>query len=163
MELDVSQNKETPVTRKRRCSNLEEAVITIIETSCKEKRKRIENDDKPTDITKDSKEPISVKEVPEKTTETKPAGKIAEAPPKPKEYGLDTDENKSSAKTTRIKVISIAKVMQSAKPPTPKGKDAVVKVMQKPKQKVEKSNSTEKDKGTPDEKKSLKRRNSKGK
>ncbi|XP_049887080.1 protein kinase C-binding protein 1-like isoform X2 [Pectinophora gossypiella] len=160
MEVDTPQSKENETSRKRRRSELEEAVITIID-STREKRKRLErqtDEKKKERDSKDEKQKLSIKE---EAKSKEPTAISVESQP-----STSVAEKKSSPKVTPIRVISIAKVMRNAKiSPKPN----LVKDDEKPpsKQKankVEKSVSTEKEKGTRHEdKKSQKRRNSKNK
>lgn len=165
MQVVKSHSKESETTRKRRRSELEEAVITIINSTqppLKEKRRRVDAD-VATEVKKsDTKEAKPKAEVAklerdgEKSNGSTVQAKSKDAEPPPL----------SSEKGKKIKVISIAKVMNTAitmdnNIDLLKEKDNN-KTPSKQKDNSEKSGPSEKDKAAPqNERKSQKRRNSK--
>lgn len=164
MEIVKSSSLEKETSRKRRRSELEEAVITIIDGTqppLKEKKRRVETDLKTEDKKSDTNEPKIEMAKPEREREKPKDGSTVQAKCKDSEPQLS-----SSEKGKKVKVISIAKVMKTAKPTDInvhllKEKDNV-RTPPKQKGKSEKSGPTDKSKTTPhDDRKSHKRRNSK--
>ncbi|XP_026324362.1 protein kinase C-binding protein 1-like isoform X2 [Hyposmocoma kahamanoa] len=167
VEIVKSHGIENETSRKRRRSDLEEAVFTILDSiqpPVKEKRRRLEVDVKTEDKKSDTKEPKSKIEVAksEREREKPKDGSTVLAKCKDSKEPLLS----SNEKGKKIKVISISKVMKTAKPTDInvhllKEKDNV-KTPPKQKVKSEKSGPPDKDKTTPhDDRKSQKRRNSK--
>lgn len=168
MEIAKSHSLENETSRKRRRSDLEEAVITIIDTTLppiKEKKRKLETDVITEDKKSDAKEPRPKIEIAksEREKEKPKDSSMVQAKSKDSERQLS-----SSEKGKKVKVISIAKVMKTAKPTDLnvhllKVKDNVkTPPKQKFKKESEKSGPSDKDKTTPhDDRKSQKRRNSK--
>lgn len=166
MEIVKSHSIENETSKKRRRSELEEAVITIIDTTqppTKEKRRRLEADERTDDKKLDTKEHRSKTEIAksEREKEKPKDGSTVQAKSKDSELQVS-----SSEKGKKIKVISISKVMKTAKPTDINVNLLTEKdnVKTPPKQKVksDKSGPSDKDKTTPHvDRKSQKRRNSK--
>lgn len=159
-----SHSVENETSRKRRRSELEEAVFTIIDSTpptTKEKRRRVEADEKTEDKKSDTKEPRTKIEIakPEREREKPKDGSTVQAKSKDSELQLSPSEKCK-------KVISIAKVIKTAKTTDInahllKEKDNV-KTLPKQKVKSEKSGHSDKNKTTlHEDRKSQKRRNSK--
>lgn len=163
MEIVKSHSLQNETSRKRRRSDLEEAVITIIDhcvQPIREKRRRLEADVRTEDKISDTKEPKPIIEVAKSEGEKPKNGSTVQAKSKDTERQLS-----SSEKGKKIKVISIAKVMKTAKQTdinvhSLKEKDNV-KTPPKQKVKPEKSGPSDKDKTAPhDDRKPQKYRNS---
>lgn len=158
MEVVKSRSKEGEPSRKRRRSELEEAVITIIDsTPLKEKRRRTEPDLTQTQVKKwDTRETKPKVEVPEnpkngstiqlKSKETGPPPSSSEIGKKNKDVPIARTKTPKSTDTD----LQLSKEKDNDKTPS------------KQKVKSGKSEPTEKDKATPqDDKKPLKRKISK--
>lgn len=165
MEIEVCLPKEKEISRKRRRSELEEAVITIIETSNCEKRKRV--DIEKTVIVVDSDLESKTEKQTEDKSNTEDTHKITEIP---------SDEiDKVSSATSKNKDIESTSLL-TEKEPTAEKTPAKINMKMKstrtstPKEKDEKSTTPKQrpmrsDKLTPVEKekqesKAQKRRNS---
>ncbi|CAK1600094.1 unnamed protein product, partial [Parnassius mnemosyne] len=163
MEVDV---QKSDVSRKRRRSDLEEAVITIIDSSSNgtiEKRKRFDDHDKD-EPDKNDEEPKEKNKVPIKNTVEqvdKEKDKVETGKSKDNEPSSSTNDKEKSRRTTPIKVVS---KLKPSKTSTPKDKDVKDKntssglstLKQRP-SRPDKSISSE------EEKKALKRRNTRTK
>ncbi|CAG4963524.1 unnamed protein product [Parnassius apollo] len=123
VEVDVQNND---LSRKRRRSDLEEAVITIIDSSSNgaiEKRKRLDEDDKETD--KKDEEPNEKSKVPIKNTVEqvdKEKDTVESIKSKDNEPSSSTNDKEKSRRLTPIKVVSKVKPSKTS---TPKDKDVV--------------------------------------
>ncbi|KAM3966853.1 LOW QUALITY PROTEIN: uncharacterized protein ACR2FA_012390, partial [Aphomia sociella] len=165
IEVTTPRSKEAETSRKRRRSDLEEAVITIMDPS-KEKKKR-GNEDK-ADNKSETQEPSSSKDIEmkspdhktkngvegtSKTTDNEPTTSVPSS----------TDKEKATLKVAPIKIITTPKgTKQTFKTSTPKEKDVDKSSTQKHKPaKVHKSLTNGKDRDSKDEKsRQEKRRNS---
>lgn len=167
VEIVKSHSIENDTSRKRRRSDLEEAVFTILDSTpppIKEKRRKLEVDVITEDKKSDTKEPKSKIEIAEQREGEKPKdSSTVQAKPKDSELQLS-----SSEKGKKIKVISISKVMKTAKSADinvhlvkEKEKETDVRTPLKQKTK-EKAGPSDKEKPAPHgDRKSQKRRNSK--
>ncbi|XP_050350584.1 protein kinase C-binding protein 1-like isoform X2 [Nymphalis io] len=165
MEIDVCLSKEKEISRKRRRSDLEEAVITIIESSNSDKRKKveIERNDVKLDfvlVNKSEKNQVDISKAEDNINET-PNDKVEVLPSSSKN---DAKESTTSAveKETPIEKTP-AKINIKIKPTrtsTPKEKDEKQGTPKQRPARSEKSTPVEKEKY---ESKAQKRRNSKNK
>lgn len=164
MEVDVPSVKDSEASRKRRRSELEEAVITVLDSSTSEKRKRLDNDVEEVKTTEAS----TSKEAPQKAKEDKAKDNNPEKSngTTQKTSGEPSSEKKATPtpKVAPIRVISIDKVMRNIKAnSSPKSASRDEKSQEK-RYKVDKTSSTE-IKASPheDKTKSQKRRTSRNK
>ncbi|XP_046967968.1 protein kinase C-binding protein 1-like isoform X1 [Vanessa cardui] len=166
MEIDVCLPKEKETSRKRRRSDLEEAVITIIESSNSEKRKKVEIDkidDKldPVSSNKTEKNQVDLTKTEEDKTIETPTDKVevvlSLSKNNVKESTTSTIEKESPAEKTPAKINIKIKPTRTS---TPREKDEKQLTPKQRPVRSEKSTPVEKEK---QETKAQKRRNSKNK